>query len=97
MTETLHDPAAGVAFVEGRYMPLALASVPLIDRGFVRSDATCDLAHVYDGRFFRLDDHIERFHASIRELRMILPYSAQEIADILTECVRRSGLRDACV
>jgi branched-chain amino acid aminotransferase len=97
MTETLHDPAAGIAFVEGRYMPLALASVPLIDRGFVRSDATYDVVHVYEGRFFRLDDHIARFHASMRELRMSLPYSAEEIADILTECVRRSGLRDAYV
>jgi branched-chain amino acid aminotransferase len=97
MTETLHDPAAGIAFVEGQYMPLALASVPLVDRGFVRSDATYDVVHVYDGRFFRLDDHIERFRASMRGLRMSLPYSAQEIANILIECVRRSGLRDAYV
>jgi branched-chain amino acid aminotransferase len=73
MTETLHDPAAGIAFVEGRYIPLALASVPLLDRGFVRSDATYDVAHVFDGKFCRLHDHIERFHASIRELRMCLP------------------------
>lgn len=97
MTETPHDPADGIAFVSGEYLPLALASVPLVDRGFVRSDATYDVVHVHDGRFFRLDDHIARFEASMRGLRMSLPYSAGDIAAILIECVRRSGLRDAYV
>jgi branched-chain amino acid aminotransferase len=97
MTETQYNPADGIAFVEGVYMPLARASVPLTDRGFVRSDATYDVVHVWNGRFFRLEDHIERFQASMRGLRMSLPYSSKEMADILIECVRRSGLRDAYV
>jgi branched-chain amino acid aminotransferase len=87
----------GVAFMDGRWMPLAEASVPILDRGFVRSDATYDVAHVWKGRFFRLMDHVERFQASMAGLRMSLPYSAQEIADIMVECVARSGLRDAYV
>ncbi|PSJ62650.1 aminotransferase class IV [Kumtagia ephedrae] len=97
MNDRHHDPADGIAFVNGTYMPLAEASVPLTDRGFVRSDATYDVAHVWKGSFFRLDDHIERFEASMRGLRMSLPYSRAEIAAILVECVRRSGLRDAYV
>jgi branched-chain amino acid aminotransferase len=92
-----YSPADGIAYVDGTYVPLAEASIPLIDRGFVRSDATYDVAHVWQGRFFRLDDHIDRFHDSMRGLRMSLPYSKAEIAGILTECVRRSGLLDAYV
>jgi branched-chain amino acid aminotransferase len=97
MTEVQHEPGDGIAFVNGMYMPLAQASVPLTDRGFVRSDATYDVVHVSKGRFFRLDDHIARFLTSLRGLRMSLPYSGDEIAEILEECVRRSGLRDAYV
>ena len=37
----------GTAFMDGRWMPLAEASVPILDRGFVRSDATYDVAHVW--------------------------------------------------
>lgn len=92
-----YDPRDGIAFIEGEYMPVALASVPILDRGFVRSDATYDVAHVWKGKFFRLDDHIERFFASMKALRMTLPYSHAQIAEILIECVRRSGLRDAYV
>jgi branched-chain amino acid aminotransferase len=87
----------GVAFMDGRWLPLAEASVPILDRGFVKSDATYDVAHVWHGRFFRLMDHVARFQASMAGLRMSLPYSAQEIADIMMECVSRSGLRDAYV
>ncbi len=97
MIETQFDPADGIAFANGDYMPLAQASIALTDRGFVRSDATYDVAHVWKGRFFRLEDHIERFETSMRGLRMSLPYSSTEIAEILVECVRRSGLRDAYV
>lgn len=92
-----HNPADGIAFVDGAYVPLAEAKIPLTDRGFVRSDATYDVTHVWNGRFFRLDDYIDRFHDSMRGLHMSLPYSKAEIAEILTECVRRSGLRDAYV
>ncbi|WP_378941794.1 aminotransferase class IV [Mesorhizobium sp. ANAO-SY3R2] len=91
------NPADGIAFVDGSYVPLVEARIPLIDRGFVRSDATYDVTHVWNGCFFRLDDYIGRFHASMAGLRMSLPYSKAEIAEILTECVRRSGLRDAYV
>ena len=87
----------GVAFMDGRWMPLAEASVPILDRGFVRSDATYDVAHVWKGRFFRLMDHVERFRASMAGLRMSLPYSAEQIAGIMLECTARSGLRDAYV
>jgi branched-chain amino acid aminotransferase len=87
----------GVAFMDGRWVPLAEAAVPILDRGFVRSDATYDVAHVWRGRFFRLMDHVERFQASMAGLRLSLPYSAAQIAGIMTECVARSGLRDAYV
>lgn len=87
----------GVAFMDGKWMPLAEASVPILDRGFVRSDATYDVAHVWKGKFFRLMDHVERFQASMAGLRMSLPYSAAEIAQIMIDCVNRSGLRDSYV
>jgi branched-chain amino acid aminotransferase len=87
----------GVAYMDGRWTKLSEAAVPILDRGFVRSDATYDVAHVWKGRFFRLMDHVERFQASMAGLRMSLPLTAQQIADIMIECASRSGLRDAYV
>lgn len=91
------DPAEGIAWIDGEFVPLSQARIPILDRGFVRSDATYDVAHVYDGCFFRLGDHIDRFFESMNGLRMSLNLTKEDIADILTECVRRSGLKDAYV
>jgi branched-chain amino acid aminotransferase len=87
--------ADGAAFVEGRFVPVAEARVPILDWGFLRSDATYDVAHVWRGSFFRLEDHLDRFERGMERLHMSLPYDREEIRDVLVECVRLSGLRDA--
>ena len=87
--------AEGAAFVEGQFVPVAEARVPILDWGFLRSDATYDVAHVWRGSFFRLEDHLDRFERGMERLRMSLPYGRDEIRDVLVECVRLSGLRDA--
>ena len=89
--------ADGVAFIGGRYMPVADATVPLMDWGFNRSDATYDVVAVWEGAFFRLEDHLDRFFRGIGELRMTSPHDRKEMAEILHECVARSGLREAYV
>ena len=87
--------ANGAAFVDGQFVPIAEARVPILDWGFLRSDATYDVAHVWRGNFFRLEDHLDRFERSMEHLRLSLPYGRDDIRDILVECVRLSGLRDA--
>ena len=87
--------ADGAAFVDGRFVPVAEARVPILDWGFLRSDATYDVAHVWRGSFFRLEDHLDRFERSMEHLHLSPPYDRSEIRDILVECVRLSGLRDA--
>jgi branched-chain amino acid aminotransferase len=87
--------ADGAAFVDGRFVPIAEARVPILDWGFLRSDATYDVAHVWRGSFFRLEDYLDRFERSMEHLRLNPPYDRSEIRDILLECVRLSGLRDA--
>jgi branched-chain amino acid aminotransferase len=85
----------GAAFVDGRFVPVAEARVPILDWGFLRSDATYDVAHVWRGSFFRLEEHLDRFERGMKRLRMRPPYDGTEIREILIECVCLSGLRDA--
>ena len=91
------DFSEGVALVEGAYVPIAEARLSLLDWGFVRSDVTYDVAHVWKGSFFRLEDHLARFERSVAGLRMTLPLGRAEVRASLIECVRLSGLREAYV
>lgn len=88
---------SGIAYIDGAYRPIAEARIPVLDWGFLRSDATYDVVHVWQGRFFRLEAHLERFLASVAKLHMTLPVDRGQLAGVLSECVRRSGLRDSFV
>ena len=87
----------GAAFVGGRYLRAEEASVPIGDWGFLHSDATYDVVHVWEGAFFRLEEHLDRFYRGMAALRMSLSVTRDEIRAILVECVRLSGLRHAYV
>ena len=95
MSET--DWSAGAAFVDDGFVPIEAARISVLDWGFTHSDVTYDVVHVWKGAFFRLEDHLDRFAASMRALRLETTYGRDDIRGILIECVRRSGLRDAYV
>ena len=93
----MSDFSKGAAYVDGQLVPIAEAKISLLDWGFLHSDATYDVAGVLKGKFFRLDDHIERFFASMEKLHMSIPHSRSDLRTILIDCVRASVLKDAYV
>jgi branched-chain amino acid aminotransferase len=91
------NPADGVAFIDGAFVPIAEARLPVLDWGFTRSDATYDVVHAWQGRLFRLEDHLDRFARSCAALRLDPGLDRDALRSVLLGCVRRSGLRDAYV
>ena len=87
----------GCAWIDGAFVAPEEAKISIFDWGFLHSDATYDVAHVWQGKFFRLDDHLERFFASMARLRLDPGQSREEVRAIAHECVRRPGLREAYV
>src|SRR3954453_18608275 len=88
---------AGAAYIDGRFMPVAEATIAVTDWGYRRSAVTYDVVSVWDGAFFKLDDHLRRFRASMEYCRLNPAESDDDIRGILHELVRRTGLREAYV
>ena len=93
----MSDYSNGSAFVDEEFVPISEAKISILDWGFLHSDATYDVAHVRGGKFFRLNDHLDRFYSGMKMLRMSIPYNRNELAAILSDCVSKSGLQDAYV
>ncbi|KAK4946758.1 hypothetical protein LTR10_014260 [Elasticomyces elasticus] len=89
--------ADGVAWIAGKTVPLAEAQIPMMDQGFLHSDLTYDVPSVWDGRFFRLDDHLDRLELSCSKMRLKLPLPKDEIKQILCDMCAKSGIKDAFV
>jgi branched-chain amino acid aminotransferase len=89
--------ADGAAFIDGRVVPMSEARIPITDTGFTRSDLTYDVVGVWDGAFFRLEDHLARFERNCQRLRLTLPHNRDEVRQVLVELIKVSGLREAYV
>jgi branched-chain amino acid aminotransferase len=100
---SLHAPpveerfTAGAAYVDGRFCPIEEARISLLDWGFLRSDACQETISAWDGSFFRLQDHLDRFQRSIDRLRMTSPESFDRIRRIVHELVILPGFQNAYV
>jgi branched-chain amino acid aminotransferase len=86
-----------IAYIDGGYMPVVDAKISVLDFGFTHSDVTYDVVSVWNGRFFQLEAHLDRFFESMRKLRLDPGMSRDEMRSILTECVRRTGFRNAYI
>lgn len=87
----------GAAFVDGQFCAIEDAKISVLDLGVTRSDCTYDVAHVWRGRFYRLDAHLDRFAAGLQALSLETGYDRSGLEQILHECVARTGLSDAYV
>lgn len=89
------DFSKGAAWMDGEIIPVSEAKISVMDWGFTRSDATYDVVQVWDGAFFRLNDHLDRFEASLKRFHLNIPQTRNDITEILHEITAKSGLRRA--
>ncbi len=79
------------AYVNGRYLPLAEASLSLLDPGFVWGATVTDRTRTFGGRPFELDAHIRRFRQSCELACVPLEASDAQIATIANTLFARDG------
>ena len=83
-----------VAYVNGRYRPLADAHVSINDRGLVFADGVYEVWALLDGRLADLEGHLARLERSLGELRIAAPLGREALLVVLRETVRRNRVRD---
>jgi D-alanine transaminase len=88
---------ARIAYVNGRYLPRAQASVHIEDRGYQFSDGVYEVCEVRGGRTIDARRHLERLKYSLDELRIREPMSFRALEAVMRETIRRNRVRDGIV
>jgi len=83
-----------MVFLNGKFMPVEEARVPVLDRGFIFGDGVYELIPVYSRVPFRLDEHLARLERSLAAVRIRNPYSRAEWRDIILQLVAKQGFED---
>lgn len=79
-----------IAYVNGRYLPHALASVHIEDRGYQFADGVYEVCEVLNGQLVDAPRHLARLKRSLGELRIAAPMSEAALIGVLRETVARN-------
>ena len=70
-------------YLNGRFMPLEEATIPVLDRGFIFGDGIYEVIPAYSRRPFRLAEHLQRLQNSLDGIQLKNPHSSAEWAELL--------------
>ena len=83
-----------MVYLNGKFMPIEEARVPVLDRGFIFGDGIYELVPVYSRVPFRLDEHLARLERSLGAARIRNPHSRAEWREIVLQLVAKQPFED---
>jgi D-alanine transaminase len=83
-----------MVFLNGAFLPLDEARVPVLDRGFIFGDGIYELIPVYSRAPFRMDEHLARLERSLAAVRITNPYARERWREIVLELVAKQPWED---
>ena len=84
-------------YLNGEFMPLDQARVPVLDRGFIFGDGVYEVIPVYSRHPFRLPEHLRRLQRSLDAIRLDYPAADAEWMRLIGEIIARNTGDDQSV
>jgi len=84
-------------YVNGEFFPKEEAKISVFDHGFLYGDGVFEGIRAYDGRVFKLKEHIDRLYDGARGIMLDIPLTKEEMMEVVLETLRRNQLRDAYI
>jgi D-alanine transaminase len=86
-----------IVYLNGKFMPIEEAYIPVLDRGFIFGDGVYEVIPVYSKHPFRLAEHVKRLQYSLDKIRIPNPHSEAEWTQLVNEMVQRNSGDDQSV
>jgi len=86
-----------IVYLNGEYLPLSEAKVPVLDRGFIFGDGVYEVIPAYNRQLFRLDEHLQRLQNSLTAVRIHNPYSQAEWTHVLNKLLEKNPAEDSSI
>jgi D-alanine transaminase len=80
-----------ICYLNGEFLPLEEARIPVLDRGFIFGDGVYEVIPVFQGRLFRIEQHLDRLQNSLDAIRIVNPLTNSDWLSLLNSLVERNG------
>jgi branched-chain amino acid aminotransferase len=84
-------------YINGKLYDKAEAKVSVYDHGLLYGDGVFEGIRVYEGKVFRLREHVDRLYESARAIHLEIPMSRQQLADAVTHTVQANAKRNGYI
>ena len=81
-------------YLNGKFVPKHEAVVSVFDHGLLYGDGIFEGIKSWDGKVFKLKEHIDRFYDSAHFLELSLSQTREEMCDIVSDSVAVNGLHE---
>jgi len=86
-----------IVYLNGEFLPIEEAQVPVLDRGFIFGDGVYEVIPVYSRHPFRLQEHLRRLQQSLDGIRIANPYPLDTWARLVIDLIARNAPEDQSV
>ena len=80
-----------IVYLNGKFMPIEEAYVPVLDRGFIFGDGVYEVVPAYSKHPFQLAEHLRRLQYSLDKVRITNPHSDAEWTQLIAEIIKRNN------
>jgi branched-chain amino acid aminotransferase len=84
-------------YIDGRFLPREEAKISVFDHGLLYGDGVFEGIRAYNGRVFRLQEHLDRLFDSARTIDLAVPMTKDEMGKAIIETLRKNNLRNGYV
>jgi len=84
-------------YIDGKFYSEANAKISVFDHGLLYGDGIFEGIRFYNGRVFRLEEHLNRLWDSARSICLEIPMTMQNMTDAVLETIRQNHLRDGYI
>lgn len=84
-------------FLDGKFVDESQATISVFDHGLLYGDGIFEGIRAYNGKVFRLDDHIDRLYMAATAVCLDIPYTKEEMAKIVVESCKINNLNDCYI
>lgn len=84
-------------YINGEFFPKEEAKISVFDHGFLYGDGIFEGIRAYNGRVFRLKEHIDRLYNGARGILLEIPLTKEEMTEVVLETLRKNELYNAYI
>ena len=84
-------------YIDGQFLEREQAKVSVFDHGMLYGDGVFEGIRAYNGRVFRLEEHVDRLFDSAKTIDLEVPVTREEMSRIIRETLRKNNLKNGYI